>query len=183
MTLTLLAPPSAEPVSLAEAKGHLRVTFDAEDALIGRLITAARQRIEAELGLSLIETRWREQRDRWPAEGDGVIELARGPLLIVEAVERAVVGGVFAPVSFTAEPGSRPGRVSVAVPPWTAVRSGGVLRVDYRAGFGPLAADVPEPLRQAVLAVVADAFERRGEPPASLAVAEAWLAPWRRLRL
>lgn len=182
MTLTLLTPPSAEPVSLAEAKAHLRVTFDEEDALITRMIAAARERIEAELGLCLLETRLRETRDVW-ASDDGAVTLARGPLIAVEAVERVVVGGLFAPVAFTAQAGSRPGRVSVAASPWAGVRSGGALRIDYRAGFGPTAVDVPETLRQAVLALVADAFERRGEGAPSLAVAEPWLAAWRRVRL
>lgn len=183
MTLTLLTPPLAEPVGLAQAKAHLRVTFDAEDALIAALIVAARERVEAELGLSLVETDWRETRDRWDLDEDGAATLARGPLIAVDAVERVVVGGLFAPVGFAAERGSRPGRVIVEAPPWSGLRSSGALVIDYRAGFGPAEADVPETLRQAVLALVAEAFERRGEAPVRLSVAEPWLAPWRRLRL
>ncbi|CAN5339849.1 hypothetical protein BH09PSE2_BH09PSE2_03430 [soil metagenome] len=38
------------PVSVADAKAHLRVTHAMEDALIARLISAAIERIEADLG-------------------------------------------------------------------------------------------------------------------------------------
>ena len=47
MPAILLAGPLAEPLTLAEAKTYLRVDHDAEDALIGSLITAARATVEA----------------------------------------------------------------------------------------------------------------------------------------
>lgn len=50
MPLQLLTPPTAEPVSLVEAKLHLRVDFNDDDALITSLITAARQAAETITG-------------------------------------------------------------------------------------------------------------------------------------
>jgi hypothetical protein len=45
----------ADPVTLDEAKAFLRVTHGAEDGLIATTLAAARQIIEAELGLALSE--------------------------------------------------------------------------------------------------------------------------------
>ncbi len=93
MTLSILTPPPGEPISLDEAKAYLRVTIDAEDALITSMITAARQRVEAEIGLALLSTAFRQTFDRPP---DGPIALLRGPLVSVEAVAVSESGGFIA---------------------------------------------------------------------------------------
>jgi len=49
MIATVTIPPAAEPVSLDEAKKHLRVTFAHDDDYISGLIKAARQDAEAYL--------------------------------------------------------------------------------------------------------------------------------------
>lgn len=50
--------PAQEPVSLTEAKLHLRVEHDEEDALIGALIIAAREQAEFLTGQRLITQTW-----------------------------------------------------------------------------------------------------------------------------
>jgi uncharacterized phiE125 gp8 family phage protein len=60
----------------------------------------------------------------------------------------------------------------------------GGVRIDYTSGFGAAAEDMPGPLKQAILALVAYAYDHRGDPGAApLALVEPWLAPYRRMRL
>jgi uncharacterized phiE125 gp8 family phage protein len=199
MTLTLTTPPALEPVTLDEAKAQLRVTYDQEDALISALITAARQRIEGELGIAMIATGFRETHDVWPLEittavpvtdpitalFSGPIRLLRSPLISVTAIAVADGTGTFqtvSPASYAADVGSRPGRIAPYDVAWPApgVPTGGV-RIDYTAGYGGGESDVPAPLRQAILQLVADGFEHRSDAP--LSIVEPWIAPFRRVRL
>lgn len=180
MTLTILTPPAEEPVSLAEAKAFLRVTHDAEDALIGALVTAARSRIEAELGLALVSTGFTETLDAWPLMRTGAAKLSRGPLLSVDEIR--IDGEALDPARYAARLATRPGLIAPAgagLPNPQGVH--GAIEIDFTAGFGA-AEDVPAPLAQAVLVLTAHAFEyRQGEAPVSLA--EPWLRPYRRVRL
>lgn len=63
--------PVGEPVSLAEAKLHLRVTDTAQDALISMLISAARIACETKTRQQLLHARWKLVLDRFPMAGIG----------------------------------------------------------------------------------------------------------------
>lgn len=171
---TLITPPAGEPVSPAELKAWLRVTFDDEDALLPDLIAAARERVEAALGLSLLTTTWR---DSFTA-GCAPLRLLRGPVIAVDAVARpdgsAIAGWTLRMTDACAE---------VVLP----LGARGPAVVTWRAGFGDDPAAVPAALRQAVTALAADAYERRADPAAPAAIglgpAEPWVASFRRTRL
>lgn len=188
MPQVLVAPPAAEPVSLAEAKAHLRVTHNEEDALIGALISSARRVAEARTGLSFIAQDWLIFRDAWPEEG--VIELGLSPVRAVE--ELAVFGeddqkAVIDPAHYLVDAVSRPARLLLrGSRQWQKPgrRINGIgIRVE--AGFGLGAESVPQPLRRAVLMLVAHYHAHRGDesPPALPVSAEALLAPFREVRL
>ena len=59
MTLILVTPPAAEPVSLIEAREFLRIDDDRDTALIETLIAAARVALETRTGRVFVTQAWR----------------------------------------------------------------------------------------------------------------------------
>ena len=93
MTVVLTTAPAVEPISLAEAKAHLRIDASDEDALLTALITAARMFVEGTLGVALITQGWSYFLDFWPSAG--CITLPILPAQAVSAVKvHDGVGGV-----------------------------------------------------------------------------------------
>lgn len=187
MGLERIAPPAAEPVTLAEAKAHLRVDGSGEDALIASLAVAAREAAERYTGRALIAQDWRLWRDAWPA--GGIVPLPLPPLLAVTSVSVFGTDGAEQAVPsahYVVDAASAPGRIVFvpgAVPP-AALRAANGFAVAFTAGYGADAADVPQAIRTAILMILAHLFARRGDaagelPPGALAL----LAPYRAVRL
>lgn len=57
--LITITPATVEPVTMTEAKEHLRVTHDEDDDLIERLITGAREFVEQQTGRALAAASYR----------------------------------------------------------------------------------------------------------------------------
>lgn len=73
MTITALrtiTPADDYPITLAEAKSHLRVTHNAEDSYIQTLIAAATDWAQTETGRILVNTQVGIRLDRFPESGD-----------------------------------------------------------------------------------------------------------------
>lgn len=184
MTLKIITPPAAEPVSLAEAKTYLRVDHDAEDALIGAFVTAARQRVEALTGRVLISTRQVEVRDGWAMSSQHA--LPAGPVSEIHEIRLLTADGAaeaVAPADWYADLKSDPARLVSLKGIWPRVRrEAGGVEIEFTAGYGDAAEDVPAPLRQAVRALTAEAYEGRGAEAMPLSV-QALIAPYARARL
>jgi len=172
MTLTDLSPPPNSAVSLSAAKTFLRVDHDDEDALIAGLIDTAARQIEVRCGLSLIT---RPQRLTKPVAGAGIY-LNRYPVLSIEAV--ALNG---APIEVDANLRARPVLVRSA--------AAGDMTVDFTAGYGDAPEDIPTPLRQGVLLLLAHLYEHRAQggdskPPLGFPMmVDALIQPYRGMRL
>jgi len=67
MSLTIVTPPAEEPVTLTEAKNHLRVDLSDDDSLISALIVAAREHAEAITRRAFITQTLKLSLDAFPA--------------------------------------------------------------------------------------------------------------------
>ena len=164
MTLILTSPPSVEPLTLSEAKAHLRVDGSDEDTLISSLITAARVQVETTIRRAMITQAWTYALDEWPSQG--IVELPLSPLISLGGIEIYDADGVpetLDPAAYEIDKSSTPPRI-LRKRGFTWARPGllaGGIHIDMSVGHGPATTDVPEPLRQAVRLMVADWYEHR----------------------
>ncbi len=189
MTLMLIVGPAEEPVTLAEARGFLRLDGVEENALVTALITAARTTLEAETRRAFVTQGWRLVLDAWPGRD---ISLPLAPVVAVEAVRVDAGEGAATldPSVFDMDLGAEPPRLAARRGMRLAQPAAGIggIEIDFTAGYGA-AADVPEPLRQATLMLVAHWFEARGPVAFGATAADipltvaALVAPYRRLKL
>ena len=188
MSLLLTTPPSVEPVSLAEAKAHLRITHTDDDTYISTLIVAARRLVEARSGLRLLQQSWSIFLDAWP--GDGIIELLLAPVSsVVDIVTYGELDtpATIDPAHYFLDGASRPVRIVFRQGRYPANpgRRAKGIEIKVQAGFGATAASVPQELKQAVLLITAHWFSKRGEADDGvlpLAAIEL-LSPYRQMRL
>lgn len=177
--------PAVEPLTLAEAKAHLRLDGAEEEALVSACIVAARQACESYTGLSLISQTWQLYLDRWPM---GAVSLPRPPVQgVTEVAVLDAAGGrrVLEAERYFLDRAAGPARLMRrGALSWPQPgRPLGGIEITYRAGFGDSWNDVPAALRQGMLLAVGHFFERReGEAGLPPAIAALW-QPYRIVRL
>lgn len=169
--------PAAEPLTLAEAKAHLRVTNSSEDTYITTLITAARRRVEELTGRALITQTWYLYADEWPS--DDRFRLPKAPLASVTSVKYKGTSGSettwTASGNYIVDVNPTPGEVVLAYGaawPSSSLYPASPITVEYVAGYGASGSSVPEELRQAMLLLIAHWYEFR-EPVVAGAIVTA----------
>ncbi|MCE1235088.1 MAG: head-tail connector protein [Hyphomicrobiales bacterium] len=190
MTVLLITPPAVEPVSLDEAKAHLRLTGSDDDDYLSALIVAARLQVETAIRRVLIDQTWRIYRDDWPA--DGLVDLPLAPIRSVAEITVYDADGapkILSSAAWQLDAASSPARLKLLGAGPSPGRPLNGVEIDVVAGYGPSGVSVPQPLRLAIMMLVARWFENRegaayGVVPSSVADAfEALIAPFRVLRL
>lgn len=150
-----------EPITLDEAKAHLRVVFDDEDDYIASLIVAARQMAEGKLNRTITQ-RVREQ----AFCGWGRMPLLKPPFVQIESVSYIDADGneqTLEASDITVTTRSEPAAVALAPalrnspPPLSNIDEAVIVR--YTAGYAP--GEVPRPIVQWMLLVIGSLYENR----------------------
>jgi uncharacterized phiE125 gp8 family phage protein len=185
MSLQLTTPPAIEPVTLAEAKAHLKLDTADEDALLTTLITAARARAEWHTGRAFITQAWTLRLDAWPY--DGIAEIPLPPLASVIEVAVITDDGIRTVLDravYYVDKASGPGRLVLADTPPPRLRRKDCVEIAFTAGYGSATTSVPEAIREAILEIVADLHTHRGDEYGAVGLAgQALLAPYRVFKL
>jgi uncharacterized phiE125 gp8 family phage protein len=154
--------PTEMPISLDDAKQHLRVDHSDDDTLIESLIAAATERLDGWtgiLGRALVEQTWRVDIDR-PASA-GLICFPLAPVMSIGSFDYDDAGSstVLPPDLYELKVDMR-GAFVARAPSASWPSLGSRASITFTAGYGAAAA-VPAPLKVAIKMMVADLYEFR----------------------
>ena len=168
-SVTRATGPAVEPLTVAEAKLHLRVDISDDDAYIGTLITAAREWVENYLDRTLITTQLILRAAEFPTEE---LELARPPMATAGTATAVVITYTLADTTtatlstalYRVDRTTTPGNVAPIINgtwPSDVIEDANAVAVTYWAGYGPTSASVPATIRHAMLMLIGHWYERR----------------------
>jgi uncharacterized phiE125 gp8 family phage protein len=176
VTLTLVTPPAAEPILIADARAHLRLDATGsptpshpDDALVLSLVKAARQHLDGRdgvLGRALITQTWRLDLPEFPRSGEA-IALPLPPLVSVGSIAYTDTAGDTQTLSAllydVVAGGWGPGMVRpVHGAYWPATRAqSDAVRITFTAGYGAAGSDLPAPLVAAMKLHLGVLYENR----------------------
>lgn len=169
MALKLITPPTTYPVSLAEAKAHLRVDHSDEDAMIEIYRKAATEDAENFTGRAFYDQVWDLYLDEFPASGP--IAIPRSPLIeVVGVFTRDSAGGEqeWAAASYLVDGITELGRISLPdAGVWPTIEEiSNAVRIRFRAGYvdqdvSPESGSVPYSIKAAILLMMASLYQHR----------------------
>lgn len=170
-SLTRQTGPVVEPVTLSEAKAHLRVDGNESDSEITAMISAAREWCEQYLDRTLIYTQWVMRFDRFPDESAHDIELPRPPMVTAGTATAVALTftyengttATYGNGSYRVDRNATPGAVKTLYgqtwPPH--LQDDNAISVTWWAGYGSSGQSVPAAIRHAMLMLVGFWYENR----------------------
>jgi uncharacterized phiE125 gp8 family phage protein len=180
MPMQLLTPPAGEPVSLEEAKLHLRVDFNDDDGLIQMLISSARQAAETITNRQFMTARWRMILDSFPGPSlmgvpagqpftlpGHAILIPKSPVQSVVAInylDMASVQQTMPAANYTVDAACEPARITpIFGQIWPIpLPQIGAVSVTFDVGYGDALA-VPEGIKSWIKMRVASLYTYREE--------------------
>jgi uncharacterized phiE125 gp8 family phage protein len=168
MILNITGGPGSEPITLAEAKIHLKITNTSvtnEDALITSMIKASRKICENYQKRAYVQQTARYVIDNFPASGCE-IEIPMPPLSSVSSIVYVDSAGVTQSLStsyYTVDTYSEPGRIYESYNyTWPTTRpQRNAVTITFLCGYGTDATNVPEPVKHACKILVSHLYENR----------------------
>ncbi|WP_068087696.1 head-tail connector protein [Polycladidibacter stylochi] len=162
MTAVLVEYPKSEPVTLAMARMHLRISHAHENELISHLIQSARQQVEQMTGRALINQLWRLYIEDVPQSGR--ITLPKAPVSQITSI--TAYDGAGYPVlidqdKWRSKLNANPPALQLLPLAEIKAKAQNGLEVDFIAGYGESAESVPEALKTAILLLVGFWYEHR----------------------
>lgn len=183
--------PPDDPITSTEVKNQARVDTTADDTTITRLIKAATGIIDGPygIGLCLVEQTWELTLDRFPL----VFQLPLYPVLSVDSIKYIDEDGTeqtLASSVYRVDTHSNPARITLAWnQTWPSARLlANAVTVTFKAGYAPdessspidYRENIPEDLRQALIATVAHWYDNRDSatlPPEADALLDRYRVP------
>lgn len=163
-TLERVTGPAVTPISLSEAKAHLRVDSTDEDTLIEGLISAAVSHFDARglLGRAMITQTWAEYFPQYVER----VRLSMTPFISLTSVQYYDKDNVLQTATLSDFETWKHGDYVILKAKENFQWPQGYTRPDafkvtYQAGYGSSATDVPQSVRQAMLLAVAHWHEHR----------------------
>lgn len=168
-----VSPPSVTPVSLAEAKLHLRIDVADDDALVTRLVDVATEQAEKYTGRAFVTRTLKAWYDGFAA----ILRLPYPPFLAISSIDYTDDAGnarTLASTEYQVRAESSWATVAPAYgKTWPATQDiYDAVSVTYTAGYGSNASDVPAAIRQAILMMVATMYEHREDLVVGLSATE-----------
>lgn len=162
----------SEPIGTEEASRHLREVYanltDDQKTDIDALVTAARQFFEKHTRRQLMPATWYLYLDDFPGDdynGECSIFLEKSPVTAVSSVkyydENDELQTLVENTDYFTDLHSEPARIRVDSVPTVYDKPNAVV-IEFTAGFTD-AASVPEPVKKAMLLMVAHLYENRQE--------------------
>ena len=162
MRLKQTLAPEKEPVSLDEAKNHLKVDTSEDDSLILGLIKSAREIAEHETNRALITQEWELILDT----GGEEIDIPKPPIQSVDSIKVITEAGSEVEVSATSyyvDLGGK-GRVRLKTgSTWPTHRGFASFIIAFTCGYGDNPEDVPRGIRDGILKLITHLYENRGD--------------------